>query len=520
MKTKRLLSLTLALLLLASCLLTSCGDKEFDYMKEDLSKYITLSSDAYLDKTVTIDEPDVVDEALIDEYVRWYLSQCSVEVFLDDQTVEKGDVIALSYRATITEDGKEKEILGNFSGVEIQYDTGADSLEFGDDFNAGLVGITPEHTLKTLTSGKIEKDHVLYVTYSYNYKYKTEGTDGAEVEKWKTVKQETAVRFDLAELAESGRYGEGFVDSLVGKDIGASHTIKTSFDANDDGVAEDVTFNLTVSRANKENPVTFTVKYPSDYSLASVKGKEVTFYVCVNGVAGTADELLTEEVLKSDKVKYEPAKDDEFKDDLVKSFLNMAEEYLIENRESTIRTNALNALWDDLLENVKVIKYPKSVVDSYYESMVAEETAYFEQYSAQAESDTSLTKFSSLGDFIIYRYSLEKNTDYKVYLKEQAEDSVKYNLVYYTIVRASKLEVTDEEYKAQRQDYIDSIIYQEQVTYYQNYGQWVEITEEDILDNYGKKYIESYIRQNILSVELSDYLYENLNVEFKTEETK
>ncbi|MBO7225734.1 MAG: hypothetical protein J6V35_07475, partial [Bacteroidales bacterium] len=164
---------------------------------------------------------------------------------------------------------------------------------------------------------------VLYVTYSYNNKYKTEGTDGAEVEKSKTVKQETAVRFDLAELAESGRYGEGFVDSLVGKDIGASHTIKTSFDANDDGVAEDVTFNLTVSRANKENPVTFTVKYPSDYSLASVKGKEVTFYVCVNGVAGTADELLTEEVLKSDKVKYEPAKDDEFKDDLVKSFLNM-----------------------------------------------------------------------------------------------------------------------------------------------------------------------------------------------------
>ena len=103
----------------------------------------------------------------------------------------------------IMENGKEKDILGNFSSYETQYDTDADALKFGDDFNKELVGIAPEHTLEALTSGEIEKDHVLYVTYSYNYKYKTEGSD---VEKWKTVKEEsTVVIADFAKLLAGAR---------------------------------------------------------------------------------------------------------------------------------------------------------------------------------------------------------------------------------------------------------------------------------------------------------------------------
>lgn len=521
MKTKRVLSLALALLMLATCFLTSCGgEKKFDYTKEDLTKYLTLSSDAWTDQTVTIEEPDKVDQSLIDNYVRYSLSQYSIEVYLDDHTVEEDDVIALYYRGTVMENGTEKDILGNFATAETQYDMKGDVLKLGADFTKALIGIKPEHKLEALTSGKIEKDHILYVTYSYNYKVKTEGADGAEVEKWKTVKEENAVRFDLFKLAENDLYGEGFVDKLIGKEIGASHTIETSFDADGDGKADAVTFNLNVTRAHKENPVSFKITYPKDYSaLESVKGKEVTFYVCVNGVAGTADELLTEEVLK-DKLKYKPADDDEYKNDLKKSFLKMAEEYLTENRESTIRSSALAELWDDLLEKANLIKYPESVVKGYYDSMVAEETAYYEQYSEQAKQDASLTKFSSLGDFIIYRYSLDKNTKYEEYLRKQAEDAVKYNLVYYTIVREAKLEVTDDEYKAKYQEYIDAIIYQEQTTYYQNSGQWIEITEEDLIENYGEEYIESYIRQSLLTEELNEYLYQNLTVEFKTAEKK
>ena len=61
---------------------------------------------------------------------------------------------------------------------------------------------------------------------------------------------------------------------------------------------------------------------------------------------------------------------------------------------------------------------------------------------------------------------------------------------------------------------------QEQSSHYQNYGQWIEITEEDLIENYGEEYIESYIRQSLLTEELNEYLYKNLNVEFKTEEKK
>ena len=167
-----------------------------------------------------------------------------------------------------------------------------------------------------------------------------------------------------------------------------------------------------------------------------------------------------------------------------------------------------------------MIKYPQKVVDDYYDSMLAEMTAYYEQYSTQAEQDTSLTKYSSLQDFAKVYYGLEDGKDYKTYLLEQSKEAVKYNIVYYTIVRDAKLEVTDEEYKAKYKEYIDAIIYQEQSSYYQNYGQWVEITEQDLLKNYGKEYIESYIRQSLLTEELNEYLYKNLNVEFKAEEKK
>ncbi len=505
MLKRRLISLVLCTLMLLPALLTSCGNDEFDFMKEDLSKYITLTSDQYLNQTVEVEMPDPVDDAAVDAYVREILGNYGVEVYLDDKTVEENDIVSLYYRATILENGKIKELKTNYASGAVAYDLAKDTLSFSEDFNKNLIGISTERSLEKKTSGDVEEDQILYVTYSYSYKVTENGKDV-----WKTHKQSDAERWDLTELAEKGTYGDDFIDKMLQKKIGKSNqSFSTTFDANDDGVPDKVTFNLTILFAVEEDPVTFTLTYPKDYGLAEFKEKEVTFHVCINGVAGTADELLTEKIVK-DTLKYKPEKDDEYKDDIVKSFLNRVRKTLQDSYDNTLRSLAIGALFESFYEDLKVKKYPDGLVDEYYDSMVKEARAYYEQYNQQIGAD-------NLNDFVIKYYSLPEKTNYKTYFRDQAKDAIKYSLVYYTIVRNEGLAVTDEEYEKDRSKYMDEFIYEQEMAYYQQTGYFAGYTEESLTKIYGAEYLESTIRQAILSEKVNAYLYEHLTVEEKQE---
>ena len=508
----RLIATALAgVMLLASI---GCGSPEFDYETSDLTPYVEIASNLYKGQKLTIAPIDEVDDAYVDEYIRTnVIAPNNKSIYLTDKDVKEGDVIALYYRALVqNEDGTKKELYSNFGDQSPKaYDLAANELKFGEEFSSYIVDYAPLHCkLEQRATGKVkDTDEVIYATYSYSYLISKDG----ESKKYKTVVKDTATRLELAEL--DALYGEGFTSNLVDKNIGASFTFKTSFDATGDGVAEDVTFDMTVSHVSIEVPMSFTLTYGDDCEDEALRGKTVEFFVCINGVRGTARELLTEEFLK-DTVKYELSEEDKEADkSMIDAFLEEVKESLLEQRKLSLQAAVTSAVFQKIYKEVKFKKLPEEKVDEIYDTMEAEARYYYENYNEQVGA-------SSLNAFIIAYYGLETDTDYKEYFKTTAETSVKEWLIFYTIARAEGIKVTDAEYEEEYDSYIAQMIYNETYAYYAQTGQYVTITEKDLLNKYGKEYIEASIRQSILEGKLQEFLYEQNTYEMKeeTEEEK
>ncbi len=497
-------------LLLAAVMLVlfvGCGNEGFDYTKSDLSKYITLNREQYIGQTVEIEYPDVVDDAFIDAYVREnILIPNKVNVYVTNRETKKDDIVGLYYRATTEKDGKTVELLTNITSAnEAQYKIGSNSLKFGEDFDKALVGLPMTHTLTKKTTGEIKEGDTIYVAYSY--RYAVVSADGKT--SYKSISQTKPVCWNLSEMKADAAYGEGFVDSLVGKSIGTTHVIKAGFDANNDGTVDEVTFDLTVGFATEETPATFKVTYPDDAEVSEFKGKDVTFQVFVSGISATAKELLTEKIV-TETIGYVAKEEDKGK--VVEAYLRDLKKSLEESRAAAIKTEAVSVLWERLAKEAKILDLPQAVLNYYYDMQYEEARAAFDKNKNNID-------VQSLDEFLRTYYDMPKDKTYQVYFEEVAKEQAISQLIYYTIVRRENIEVTKEEYKKARPDYIAQMIYSQSLNYYQTYGQYVEFTESDIVSAYGEEYIEASVRNSILTQKVEDFLYDNLTVKEKVEDT-
>lgn len=501
---KRITALFLAAVMLV--LFVGCGNDGFDYTKSDLSEYITLNREQYIGQTVEITYPEAVDDAFLDAYVREnILIPNKVNVYLTNRETKKDDIVGLYYRATTEKDGKTIELLTNItSSNEAQYKIGSNSLKFGEAFDAALVGLPMTHTLTKKTTGEIKEGDNLYVTYSY--RYAVVGTDGKT--SYKSSSQTTPVCWNLSKLKTEATYGEGFVDSLLGKSIGKTHVIKGRFDANNDGIIDEVTFDLAVGFATEEKPATFTVTYPDDAEVSEFKGKAVTFHVFVSGISATAKELLTEKIV-TETIGYVVKEEDKGK--AVEAYLRDLKKSLEDSRAAAIQTEAVSVLWERLAKEATILNLPQEVLNYYYD-------VQYEEARTAFDNNKDKIDVQSLDEFLRTYYDMPKDKTYQVYFEEMAKEQAISQLIYYTIVRRENIKVTDEEYKKARPDYIAQMIYSQSLNYYQTYGQYVEFTENDIISAYGEEYIEASVRSSILTQKLEDFLYDNLTVKEKVEE--
>lgn len=477
---------------------------EFDYKTSDLSEYVDIPASMYKGQTLTIDEIVEVDDAYVDEYVRVNLITANgKDIYLTDRKTAEGDVVALYYRAFVkNEDGTVKELFSNMTDTSpLSYDPADNELKFGSEFDAHLVGLLDEYQMEQKTSGKVEDgDSVLYATYSYSYLISKEG----EAKKYKTVLKETPVRLELDTV--DTLFGEGFAAQLKDQKIGDTLKIKTTFDANKDGTHDEVTFELKISHVSKEQALTFDVTYPDDYEKEELKGKRVSFSVCVNGVRGTARELLDKKFVE-ETLEYTPDEEDKDKD-IVEVFLADLKESLQEQRETALKSAVISALFEKLDEELTFKSLPEEKVDELVTVMDDEARYAYQQYNSQVGA-------ASLEAFIKVYYGLDSDVDYKTYFRENAEANVKEWLIFYTIVRAEDIKVTDKEYEEQYSDYMAQMLYNEMYNYYLQYGEYVNITEKQYVTQYGKEYVESSIRTSILQSKLRDFIYEQNTYEMK-----
>lgn len=234
-------------------------------------------------------------------------------------------------------------------------------------------------------------------------------------------------------LTGNGGFIEGFVPAIIGKTPGESFDIVTTF--------------------------------PEDYGVDSLNGKEATFKCTLNYIEG---EMIVPE----------------FDDALAQKIFDFqtAEElkvYLRAQLQAEIESSAMNQIyydiWAQVVTNATIHSYPEEKVNEIYNQNVSTYTMYGAMYGMGYE------------DFL-------KNqgfTDADVL--EEARSMVKEDLIFYSIVKAENITISDEEYTATLPEF---------AAYY-------DYTDpQEMVDAYG----ETSIRDSMLWKKTQDRLVEWANI--------
>ena len=175
-------------------------------------------------------------------------------------------------------------------------------------------------------------------------------------------------------------------------------------------------------------------KFPDDYRSTDLAGKDVTFTITVDDVYSVPE--LNDEFVQ--KVTTEAKTVAEYKKAVKKSLEKQAEQ----NAEDTLSNN----VWQAVLDNTKVKKYPSKDVNELYDMII-------KQYKSAAEASDS-----SYEDYIKAQMN-QSVDDFEKTVKKQVKQSVKQDMVIDAIADKEKIEPTDKEYDAEYKKMAESYGY-------------------------------------------------------------
>lgn len=176
--------------------------------------------------------------------------------------------------------------------------------------------------------------------------------------------------------------------------------------------------------------LSFDVTFPDPYiQYPDLSGQNVHFEVSVNNVC--AQELP------------------EYNDDFARAYLgyDSVEDYeanlykLLEDHYYEIYYQSIDAqIWDTVVENTTVIKYPEKELKQMYDDMVTSAEAY------------ALKAGVNFADYVKAIYGKSEDEFYD-YVQAEAEAYVKDEMIKYAIARAENITLTDEEYAKGAKEY-------------------------------------------------------------------
>ncbi len=206
-------------------------------------------------------------------------------------------------------------------------------------------------------------------------------------------------------------------------DIGNHEPVKDKdfFKALEKHVLENGSFDFENSEYISAAPV-FKYTYPDDYSVTKVKGKEVTHEILITAVTAT------------DAPEYNDAFFVNNQDEII-AFLGINIEFTsVKQFEDYMREQIeLNVLWNSIVKNSKVKKYPETFLKKYEDE--------FDAYYDAIMQQQGLTRAQLLS---------QMGTDEKGYLSartEYAQGIVREELILYEIIEAENIRVGSKEYK-------------------------------------------------------------------------
>ena len=222
----------------------------------------------------------------------------------------------------------------------------------------------------------------------------------------------------------NGGWIDGFEEGLIGKPCGEEFTIDAQFPE----------------------------EYPSNPDLA---GKTAQFAIYINYIEG--EEIvpeLTDEFVKGLE---------DYTCGTVEEFETVYREQLTEQKTAYMENEAKNAMWNTIVGSASFSGYPEGYVEAYTEDMQANFTSMAAMYGYGLEEFVQA----------MYGYTLD---DFNALVSQQAENQVKSELVRDYIATQENITVSEDEYLAMVQEYMDYYGYTDMTTFVNAFG--VDVVEE------------------------------------------
>ena len=487
------------------------NSRHFDYMQEDLSKYITLSEGDY--KGISLDfEFDEIGENDLQRKINALLCKNKNKTPLYNganvinMPITLGDVVKIYYRSyTVDKDGNEVDVENSSNLFDKAYELEIGSGTFISGFEEALIGIIPKEyprEVGRVTEGKVMANDVIYLSYDAIY------PDGST----ETV---SAERIDLASKGVDKKYGTGFKNFFVGgkspvgaslnaKEIGKTMAEQEVFNFAEGGSA--VYYNMKIEYAIRETqpPLTIDVRFPSTYFEESLRGVDVKFDVYIQSVVFYDTPEYNEEfITKTLKIKESDLSEYEG-EGIVEKHKAMLYEEILKQEQKNRRSVYENEIWEYLHDKVKVKKLPESEVNKYYLS------EYNQMYSTYISYQQS---YNSVDAFARAYYGLSANADWKGHINSLAEEIVTEKIIFYYILRTESLIPEGEAY-----DELYNEVFGESLEYYKDvykeeldkcktdeeYNKKLEEIKTEMMEYYG----ENYFRESVYYLTVVDTLVE------------
>ena len=481
----------IALFLIIVSLFSLAGcKKNFNYEKEDLSKYIKLSESAYKNYTLNIDIAKPKDIEVDNQILQLLASSKGAARYNGNEvisafTVTPGATVKIWYRGYILDnDGKELEVSGmcNFAGSSASALT-IGSGSFIPGFELGLVGKNTGDYSKfvkiTDSSTVITESHVVYVSYTKTLADSTQTTKGS------------TVRIELSSDVDA-KYGVGFKEQVLSAKIGESK----SFSAVIDGETYEYTdFVINFATDCENNPIVVKSYFHYDYTTTNLRNETAYFEVYVeSGVlyevpefnddfVKTTVEKSTSAITLSALEKYDGAS-------LTDKYRAYLQEQIDKAYEEEYESAVTSAIWNRILESAEVIEYPTKEVDRVYTNYVNNIVDEYSRSGGQIQNSYT-GEYESYSSFDTYALAYlgisSTTTDWQTYLYSACQGLVKESLVLYYIINTENVKPEKAEFEklveATKKDHLDK--------YVSRYLEYEGKTREDLSDSEYESFVKA-----------------------------
>ena len=514
------------------------NNKEFNYMKEDLTKYIALGD--YTNLTVSPEYSKIRDvdikDGILDLVAGEKNYSSGEDAYYDESTViNVGDVVNLYYRGYVLEEDGTPKYLDSMSNlIGSTYSTmKAYSLSIGGDtfvsgFSLALDGATVgQYPKMETTRGDVEvtDSMIAFVTYT---RYPITTNKYSHVETQGSVETKTSVLVDLTLGQEKidATYGAGFYNYLVGK---AEDTETEAVDAisaakaNGENVISNTTVGFrttadgvdykytkiaveyTMAANYYENYQPIVVEFPASYGTKDLAGKTAYFQIIIESVkeysfdgldkdAVTLKNVDTDDAVKAiinPLLKNALKENDEFAEYLTENGIVVPEE----NDTTDYYTNYVNYL-KHKYDEANGLKNELALYQAIIDALVESTTVVADHPELEAKYNASL---------ITFRKAYAENGKNYATIEEYAEEAIGGD--HYVTVGEGEDAVTVFDWKAAvKQLSVD--YFTERMAIYQiikTNGLYTEeaykAAYESIYNDYAEEYKKSYCNSNGIDID-------------------